>query len=81
MRFSRKSKKERDKVTLTSTFKSCKICNQSLCFVAGRGWVHYGGNLYALRCAACGWRGAPYPIPAKCPACGKEGLRIDHEAE
>ena len=56
----------------------CLRCGERLVFVRGRGWVHRGGGTYVMRCGKCGWKGAPYPSPLDCPACGDGGLRDDH---
>jgi len=58
----------------------CYRCGERLKFILLRkdGWVHQGGGAYVMRCPQCGWRGAPYPSPARCPRCGSRGLRDDH---
>jgi Zn finger protein HypA/HybF involved in hydrogenase expression len=33
-----------------------------------------------MYCPDCGWKGAPFPCPGKCPSCGSKNLRIDHVA-
>ena len=66
----------------------CHRCGEPVAFTA-RGWVHQGGGAYVVRpdgrpsgrCADCGWRGAPYPSPARCPQCGSRELRDDHCAQ
>jgi hypothetical protein len=45
---------------------------------AQRGWTHAEGGLYMMRCASCGWQGAPCPSPARFPRCGSRNLRDDH---
>lgn len=52
----------------------CRWCNQELCFDENRGWVHPEGGTYMMRCSRCGWKGAPYPSPVRCPAYGAETL-------
>lgn len=46
----------------------CVYCWGPLRFTE-RGWVHEDGGVYQKKCAACGWRGAPYPEPTACPNC------------
>jgi hypothetical protein len=58
---------------------ACLVCQEPLTFAVGRGWVHTEGGTYMMRCAACGWRGAPTPSPKACPRCGAvRQLRDDH---
>jgi primosomal protein N' len=56
----------------------CRWCEQPLRFVTGKGWVHQEGGIYAMYCPHCGWRGAPYPSPSRCPRCGSNQVRDDH---
>ena len=56
----------------------CYWCGETLCFDTARGWVHPQGGTYMMVCPDCGWRGAPWPSPVKCPACGSRNLRDDH---
>ncbi len=58
----------------------CQWCKQPLRFDRSRGWVHPGGGVYLMRCEACGWTGAPYPSPTRCPRCGSTSVRDDHVA-
>jgi predicted RNA-binding Zn-ribbon protein involved in translation (DUF1610 family) len=58
----------------------CLYCGQQLVWRKGRGWVHEEGGLYMMYCPDCGWKGAPYPSPVKCPKCGSKKLRDDHVA-
>lgn len=55
----------------------CLYCPEELRFIAGRGWVHHQGGVYAVRCAGCRWTGAPETSPTECPACGG-AVRDDH---
>jgi len=48
---------------------TCHWCGERLIWSA-RGWVHAEGGHYKVRCNRCGWTGAPYPSPTRCPACG-----------
>jgi predicted RNA-binding Zn-ribbon protein involved in translation (DUF1610 family) len=59
---------------------SCLHCGRQLIFHPERGWVHTQGGVYWMRCPDCGWEGAPYPSPARCPKCEGKGLRDDHAA-
>lgn len=56
----------------------CVWCGGWLHWVRGRGWVHEEGGLYVMWCPDCGWRGAPYPSPQRCPHCGSRQVRDDH---
>jgi hypothetical protein len=58
----------------------CMYCGEVIEFLRERGWVHRQGGSYMMYCPECGWRGAPYPGPGKCPACGSNKLRDDHMA-
>jgi len=58
----------------------CVWCGKEIRFEPGRGWVHAEGGAYVLRCPECGWTGAPYPAPERCPRCGSPRLRDDHRA-
>jgi DNA-directed RNA polymerase subunit RPC12/RpoP len=58
----------------------CQWCGQSLTF-SHRGWVHQDGGIYAMRCPDCGWQGARYPSPVRCPRCESRALRDDHCAQ
>jgi DNA-directed RNA polymerase subunit RPC12/RpoP len=60
--------------------KICMYCGQTIKFEATRGWVHLEGGSYMMYCPDCGWKGAPYPSPLKCPECGSKNLRDDHIA-
>jgi primosomal protein N' len=59
----------------------CTYCQESLIFVAGRGYVHRDGGTYKMACPTCGWTGAPYPSPVRCPDCGSNTVRDDHCAQ
>ena len=56
----------------------CQHCGLPLKFLAGRGWVHPAGGTYMMYCPDCGWKGAPYPSPTRCPICGSRNVRDDH---
>lgn len=57
----------------------CLYCGEVLHFDRMRGWVHLqDGGTYMMYCPDCGWRGAPYPSPVRCPNCGSKGVRDDH---
>ncbi len=58
----------------------CYRCGEPLAFTA-RGWVHWDGGAYVMRCPDCRWSGAPYPSPARCPRCGSPEVRDDHCAQ
>ncbi len=47
----------------------CKWCGEELRFVPQRGWVHEDGGIYMVECEQCGWMGAPFPTPTRCPKC------------
>ena len=55
----------------------CGHCRQPLRFTP-RGWTHPEGGFYVMYCPDCGWRGAPYPSPVRCPRCDSLVLRDDH---
>ncbi len=55
----------------------CQWCGEPLMFTR-RGWVHQEGGIYKIRCKTCGWTGAPYPTPTRCPRCGSEKIVDDH---
>lgn len=57
--------------------KQCLWCGGPLYFVPGRGWVHPQGSGYVVFCEECGWKGAPYPSPQRCPRCGGK-VKDDH---
>lgn len=56
----------------------CMWCGEQLTFTISRGWVHQEGGTYKVRCPDCGWMGAPYPSPTRCPECGSRRIRDDH---
>ena len=56
----------------------CRWCGQTLRFDAARGWVHPQGGAYMMKCRRCGWKGALWPSPTRCPACGSASLEDDH---
>lgn len=59
---------------------TCMYCGELLRLdPSGLGWLHPDGGAYMMKCDGCGWHGAPYPSPVRCPACGNE-LRDDHVA-
>jgi ribosomal protein S27E len=60
-----------------STEVLCHWCGEPLRFTA-RGWVHAEGGMYVMRCPDCGWSGAPYPSPVRCPKCASSAVRDDH---
>jgi|FLYL01.1.fsa_nt_gi ribosomal protein S27E len=55
----------------------CHWCGELLHFTT-RGWVHQEGGTYVMRCPNCGWSGAPYPSPVRCPNCASAAVRDDH---
>lgn len=57
----------------------CHWCGEQLRYDRRRGWVHPQGGAYMMRCVDCGWQGAPYPGPTRCPRCGGE-VRDSHAA-
>lgn len=57
----------------------CLHCGEPIDFRRGRGFVHVnGGGSYMMECPNCGWQGAPYPSPARCPNCGNIKIRDNH---
>jgi DNA-directed RNA polymerase subunit RPC12/RpoP len=58
----------------------CMVCGQRLVWHNDRGWVHQEGGCYMMFCPDCGWKGAPYPSPIRCPACGSKKVRDAHVA-
>jgi len=58
----------------------CMYCGEVIKRRPGRQWEHLQGGSFYMYCPDCGWKGAPFPCPGKCPACGSKNLRIDHVA-
>lgn len=62
-------------------YDTCMYCHEVIRHEAGRGWVHVdGGGAYRMYCPDCGWSGAPYPSPGRCPQCRSIRLRDHHAA-
>jgi len=59
------------------------VCGEALTYRERYGWAHAGGNIYVMRCDACGWKGSPYPPPSPklCPRCHRDTVRDDHAAQ
>jgi primosomal protein N' len=58
----------------------CMYCGETIKWTRTRGWVHLQGGAYMMYCPECGWKGAPFPCPGKCPSCGSKNLRDHHIA-
>ena len=55
----------------------CQHCNEPLRFVLGKGWVHENGQLYVMKCKACGKLRTVYGKHVAC-VCGCESWVDDH---
>ena len=64
---------------MTTSPNVCFRCEEPVVWLP-RGWVHSEGGASGMRYPQCGWRGAPYPSPVRCPRYGSRDVRDDHAA-
>lgn len=58
---------------------TCIYCREPITYATARScWAHTnGGGAYMMSCLKCGYVGAPYPAPVRCPGCGDQTRFMD----